>query len=185
MPGAQAVVVTAPHPLPSHPRAGCHQVLSPGGGRGMEGWRTAASGRDWSDDAPRVCLLCPGCLHLLPSLALPANLSSHKEPLPVWIKLSINCSVKPPGRLSSAVIEGFPPPGPGQLQRRSVLPGAGVAGRPPCSPRGSPAFAPRLRAPEPPVISRRPGFLVTQPTVETRAARSLAEGAWRARDVCF
>ena len=127
----------------------------------MEGWRTLASG--WSpDDAPRVCLLFPGCLHLLPPLALLANLSSHKEPLPVWIKLSINCSVKPPGRLSSAVIEGFPPPARGQLLRRSVLPGAGVAGRPPCSPRGTPAFAPRLRAPRPSVMSRRPGFLVTQ-----------------------
>ena len=123
VPGAQAVVVT---PTPSRPRARCHQVLSPGGGRGMEGWRTPASG--WSpDDAPRVCLLFPGCLHLLPPLALLANLSSHKEPLPVWNKLSINCSVKPPGRLSSAVIEGFPPPGLGAapVQKHPSLSGGG------------------------------------------------------------
>lgn len=109
-----------PPPHPGRPHAMCQQVLSPGGGRGMEGWRTPASGRDWSpDDAPRVCLLFPGCLHLLPPLALLANLSSHKEPLHVWIKLSINCSVKPSGRLSSAVIEGFPPhPGAAPVQKR-------------------------------------------------------------------
>lgn len=86
------------------------------------GWKDGAqaSGRDGSpDDAPQVCLLFPGCLHLLPPLALLANLSSHKEPLHVWIKLSINCSVKPSGRLSSAVIEGFAPhPGAAPAQKR-------------------------------------------------------------------
>lgn len=47
---------------------------------------------------------------LSPSLshhALPADLSSRKEPLHVWIRPPINCPIKLARRLSSAIIEGF------------------------------------------------------------------------------
>lgn len=126
VPAAQGVVVTLPHPRQVPTRLEPRQWAQVGR------WRAPASSPDGSsrashDDVPWICRLLPGCLHPLPHHALPADLSSREEALHVWIRRSINCTIKAAGRLLSVVIEGFPPQ-PGAPPVRSLLPGR-VGGR--------------------------------------------------------